>query len=176
MKYLLVGLGNPGDKYRHNRHNAGFMFVDYVIQQTGAGQMKNEKKFDAEIAEVSLKGDKALVAKPQSYMNRSGDVVRKIAEFYKIAAENIIVAHDDLDIPLGKYKIQSGTSPQLHNGITSIDTALGTREYMRIRIGIENRGAENRPSGEDYVLGDFTSDERQVIEDLFPSILARIED
>lgn len=175
MKYVLVGLGNPGDKYRNNRHNVGFMFVDYVIKQVEETEMKNEKKFDAEIAEISFKGDKALVTKPQSYMNRSGAVVRKIADFYKIDSENIIVIHDDLDIPLGKYKIQSGTSPQLHNGITSIDTALGTREYMRVRIGIENRGAENRPSGEDFVLGDFTSDERRVIEDLFPSILARIE-
>ncbi len=174
MKHLLVGLGNPGDKYRNNRHNAGFMFIDYLVKRSDSEELKNEKKFEAEIGEISLKGRKSLVAKPQSFMNRSGDVVRQIADFYKINVENIIIIHDDLDIPIGKYKVQSGTSPQLHNGITSIDKSLGTREYTRVRIGIENRGTENRPSGEDYVLSDFTLEERQVIEDLFPQIFDKI--
>ncbi len=174
MKYLIVGLGNPSDKYRNNRHNVGFMFVDYVVTKTESEKPKNEKKFDAEIAEIPFKGGKALVAKPQSYMNRSGDVVHKISDFYKIAVANIMVVHDDLDIPLGRFRIHIGTSPLTHNGIASIDEALGTKGYTRIRIGIENREAVNHPSGEDYVLSDFTQDEQKIIEDLFPQIWDRI--
>lgn len=152
---LLVGLGNPGEKYQHNRHNIGFMFADF---------MKNNER---------MKHEKWIILKPQNYMNRSGEEVSKTAHFYKIEPEDIFVAHDDLDIPLGKFKIQKGTGPKLHNGISSIEQLLGTNDFWRIRIGVENRG-DNRISGEVYVLQDFTNEERQTITSLFPEISTRL--
>lgn len=152
---LLVGLGNPGEKYQNNRHNVGFMFADFMK--------------DSEV----VKREKWIILKPQSYMNRSGEEVSRAAHFYKIDPENIFVAHDDLDIPLGKFKIQKGTGPKLHNGISSIEKLLGEKDFWRVRIGVENRG-ENRVSGESYVLQNFTPEERQIMTRTCTEILMRL--
>lgn len=168
---IVVGLGNPGERYANNRHNVGFMAVDKMAD--GEWQMANgqkpmrESKFGAMIQKS---GDLMLV-KPQRFMNNSGEVVREIVNFYKISTADLWVIHDDLDLPLGQFKIQAGIGPKVHNGVNSIEEALGKNDFWRVRIGIDNRpaGAARTP-GEDYVLADFTEEERQVIDRVIASL------
>lgn len=178
---LIVGLGNPGKKYENNRHNVGFMLADRLIEYLHTQEqipIKHETKFDCIFARVQLETEAFIVSKPQTYMNRSGQAVSKIMQYYKVPLENLYIAHDDLDILLGKYKIQKGTGPKLHNGITSIESVLGTKDFWRVRIGVENRSEENRIPGEAYVLQDFTEEERKVtkgvINEIINKLVARI--
>ncbi len=154
---LIVGLGNPGKKYQNNRHNVGQMFIDYL-----ATKFKNNKVKELKFFKTSV------------FMNESGKEVKKITMNHELSATNLYVAHDDLDIPIGKFKIVLGRGPQLHNGLESIETALGTNEFWRIRIGVENRTPENRPSGEEYVLSDFTKEEKEIISKTFSIIADRL--
>lgn len=158
---LVIGLGNPGGKYQNNRHNVGFMFIDFL-----ANKLDKLDQFDQ--SHVKL-------IKPQSFMNRSGADVKKIIAKWKLEIENLIVVHDDLDIPLGKFKIQKGTGPFLHGGITSIEDQLGTKDFWRVRIGIDNREPDNRIDGESYVLQDFTPEEQIIIQQVFPKIEMRLK-
>lgn len=135
--YLIVGLGNPGEKYKNTRHNLGFEVVEEFGRKEGskwkiAGGWQEEKKFKAEI----LKGDGVILAKPTTYMNRSGFAVAPIAQFYKIKPENIIVVHDELDLPLGHIKVRTGGSDAGHHGIESVIEMLGTEKFIRVRLGI----------------------------------------
>ncbi|PIS15544.1 aminoacyl-tRNA hydrolase, partial [Candidatus Roizmanbacteria bacterium CG09_land_8_20_14_0_10_41_9] len=158
---LIVGLGNPGKKYENNRHNVGYMFVDfYVNELTGSRvhEFRFNKTLQSELPMVKKDGKTILFAKPQTFMNRSGEAVKKIMDFYKIPLESVFIAHDDLDIPLGKFHIQKAVGPKLHNGITSVEERLGTKEFTRIRIGIENRSPEDRIPGEAYVLQNFSEE------------------
>lgn len=171
---LYVGLGNPGEKYLKNRHNVGFVFIDRIVDEiiaSGTAKFKANKKLESEIAEVSVSGSKWIFAKPQTYMNLSGKAVGRILSYYKISSQRLTVAHDDLDIMLGSYKIQQGSGPKMHNGITSVEDALRTKDFRRVRIGIENRTQENRVTGEEYVLSNFTSQEYSVLSlKVFPKI------
>lgn len=174
---LIVGLGNPEKEYKHNRHNVGFMFLDsYVNELTGSRvhKFKFNKTFQSELLIVKKDGKTILLAKPKTFMNRSGDAVKRIKDFYKIPLDAVFIAHDDLDIPLGKFHIQKGVGPKLHNGIVAIEEKLGTKEFFRIRIGIENRPPENRPSGEAYVLQDFHKEEADRIRGVFPNIASQL--
>jgi PTH1 family peptidyl-tRNA hydrolase len=168
---LMVGLGNPGNEYAKNRHNVGFMFVEFFTKKIDASASFNiHNKFNANIAELNHEGEKYLVAEPQTYMNRSGETVSRLAAFYKIKPEDIIVAHDDLDILLGKSKIQMANGPKLHNGLASIEQLFGTANFWRIRIGVESRTGEYRPSGEEFVLQDFTREEKLLLQESFEKI------
>lgn len=167
----IVGLGNPGPEYEKNRHNVGFMFADFVRHGTFA----YDKYLLADTATISLKDQEILIAKPQTFMNRSGDATKKIIMRHHVKpSTDLFVAHDDLDIPLGKFKIQLASGPKLHNGLESIEHAIGSPQFWRIRIGVENRTAENRIPGEKFVLQNFTSDEKQAIREIFPKIYARL--
>lgn len=177
---LIVGLGNPGEKYLKNRHNVGSMFVDYLASHSivpsdggerGEGLFKFDKYMQAEITVLS----DFIFAKPQTFMNKSGIAVKQIVARYGLrVAGDLFVAHDDLDIPLGKFKIQIGTGPKLHNGLDSIDNSLGTKEYYRIRIGVENRGERKIP-GETYVLQNFMEDEKELLQNTFKEIEERLK-
>ena len=158
---IFIGLGNPGEKYKNNRHNVGFILINYLISHLDIQgvSVKTFEKFDSEISEVVINNKKCLFVKPQSFMNNSGIVVKKILDFFKKPIENLTVIHDDLDIPLGKFKIQNASGPKLHNGIISIEQNLKTNNFKRIRIGIENRDPQNNIDGETYVLSDFTKEE-----------------
>lgn len=139
---LVVGLGNPGADYRATRHNFGFMALDALAHRLES-QWTAEKKYNAETAEISLgNARKALLVKPQTFMNRSGEAVARIAQFYKIAPENIWVMYDDLDLPLGSIRVRQGGASGGHHGIESLEKSLGTSAFARIRLGI--RGAELR--------------------------------
>jgi len=157
---LIVGLGNPEDKHKNNRHNSGFLVVNELARLLLEEEWSSVKKFQSLI--IKHKGSFILV-KPQTFMNNSGKVVKKLIDQYKIESSDLWVIHDDLDIVLGDYKIQKGKGPKLHKGIESIEEKLGKTDYWRVRIGIENRSAENKISGETYVLQDFTEKEVEVI-------------
>lgn len=132
---LIIGLGNPGDKYKNNRHNVGYLFVDWA-----------------------KRGVKTNV-----FMNDSGSFVK--------GKEDFVIVHDDLDLPLGRYKIQFGKGPELHYGVQSIENELGTKDFWRIRIGVDNRDPANRTPGDQYVLEDFTTDEKEILKGVFDAIL-----
>ncbi len=172
---LIVGLGNPGEKYQNNRHNVGFMFVDYLINHYQVTNVKYNKYLLSEITETTIDNEKVVLTKPQTFMNNSGVALKKSIENWSLKIENLLVAHDDLDIPLGKFKIQQGTGPILHRGINSIEKALKEKNFFRIRIGVDNRTPGSSFPGEAYVLENFKSEERRVIEQTFPLILNRLK-
>lgn len=144
---LIVGLGNPGQKYKNNRHNVGFMVVD-------------------ELAKLNLPD--VVLFKPQKFMNRSGQEVKKLVEKWKGATlPDLYVIHDDLDIELGKFKISFGKGPKVHNGLRSIYEQLGTKDFWHVRIGIDNRLKTGfKGTGEEYVLENFRPEEREIIEEV----------
>ncbi len=154
---LIVGLGNPGEQYKNNRHNVGYLFIDYL---THYPELKTHNKI--------------ILAKPTTFMNRSGHSIQQLIENFKLKIENLYIVHDDLDIPLGKWKLQKGVGPKLHNGLLSIEERLDTKDFWRIRIGVENRSPEQPISGEAYVLQDFTQEERTTVDSLFPAIAQRL--
>ncbi len=169
---LLIGLGNPGEKYVRNRHNVGFMFCDFFLSRIAPDlPFKFDKFSKAEVA----KTEQLVIIKPQTFMNRSGESVRKMMIDDKtIKPDALFVAHDDLDIPLGKFKIEKGHGPKLHNGLESIETCIGTKDFSRIRIGVDNRTPENRIPGEAYVLQNFTQEEETVLDQMFSQIYDRL--
>lgn len=161
----IVGLGNPGSKYVKNRHNVGFMVVDSLADKNGVQDWKEEKKFNALVSQINLKGEKALLVKPLTMMNLSGETVSKILNFYKESPENLTVIYDDLDLPVGKLRIRDSGSAGTHNGMKSIIQHLGTENFRRIRIGTEGRGTTS-PKEQDttsYVLSNFTKEEEPLI-------------
>lgn len=168
--FLIVGLGNPGIKYQNNRHNIGFQFIDFIAKLLNCRIVKN-KKNNLTVKQFS---NKIILAKPQTFMNLSGPPVKKLIENYKLKNENLIIVHDDLDIPLGKFKIQKAVGPQLHNGIESIEKTLKTINFLRIRIGIDNRQQTGPMNGENYVLQDFHPNEKKIIDQIMPKIFNQL--
>lgn len=170
---LIVGLGNPGEKYANTRHNAGFVVLDEIQKILSFEQFQPNKKFNAEISEGILNGEKIILAKPQTFMNLSGQSVQAIMAFYKISIEDLIVLHDDLDIELGAVKISADSSAAGHNGVQSIFDTLGTQKIKRVRIGIE--GAEKKKdrimAGVDFVLQSFSTEELESIKNLSAEII-----
>jgi PTH1 family peptidyl-tRNA hydrolase len=152
---LVAGLGNPGPEYAGTRHNIGFMVVDHLAAQFGSTWEKSTK-WDA----LTTRHGDTLLAKPISFMNRSGYPLIAIAQFYKIAAPEILVVLDDLDLPLGRIRIRPGGGTGGHNGLESIIMQFATEEIPRLRIGI---GAARRDGGVDYVLGRFFEEERPLV-------------
>lgn len=158
--YLIVGLGNPGAEYANTRHNVGFMAADALHHEYGFGAYR--EKFNGLIAEGKIDGEKIYLLKPQTYMNLSGNSVVKAANFYKILPENIIVIHDDMDLPVGKMKAKCGGGAGGHNGLKSIDAAI-TPNYNRIRIGVGHpQGAGDAVVH--HVLSGFSKADKELVE------------
>jgi PTH1 family peptidyl-tRNA hydrolase len=155
MRFLIVGLGNPGKQYENTRHNIGFWVIDELARRWNISQFKMERK--ALVADGSINGKRVLLVKPQTYMNLSGQAVRGIMDFYKLDAEQMIVAHDDLDIPLGSLRLRQAGSAGGQNGVKDIIRHLGTQDFKRVRLGI------SRPPGRmdisAYVLQAFGGDD-----------------
>lgn len=180
---LIIGLGNPGKQYEKTRHNAGFMAVDFLMDKIDLGSFKRQSKFKAEIAEGIIGGKKIIIAKPQTYMNNSGEAVQLLQSFYKIDPEDIIVVYDELDLPLGKIRVRDEGSSAGHNGIKSIIEKLGTDKFMRIRIGIKNEKAGKIPArfgsarrADKFVLSRFSILERiNFKKEILPQVLQEIE-
>lgn len=156
--FLIVGLGNPGKEYENTRHNVGFMVLDKFAHINNLDFNRN--KFNGLYAEGLINNQKTILLKPQSYMNLSGEVVKKFVDFYKIPIENILIIHDDLDIELGKYKLKTNSSSGGHNGLKNIELHLSTKDYKRLKIGISNN---KNYDTKDYVLGKFSIEEKELL-------------
>lgn len=153
---LIVGLGNPGSKYEGTRHNVGFQVIDRLADEAGAASARS--KFDGLVWECSLEGQKTLLLKPQTFMNRSGGSVRKAVDFYQIPVEDVLVVCDDFNLPLGRLRIRGSGSDGGQNGLADVIRCLGTDEVPRLRIGIGP--APERWSPADFVLGKFSAEQR----------------
>jgi len=192
---LIVGLGNPGKQYENTRHNVGFAVVDNfmhvhqvvnsdfdIISDTSDWERFKEV---GEIIKTALDGCDVILLKPLTFMNNSGEAVRAVASFYKIKPIDILVIHDDLDIPLGISHLQFCCGPKIHNGVLSVEEKLGTTGFWRLRVGIDNRGRrtedggriseDGKQKGELYVLEEFTSGEQQILKKITPQLAAKAE-
>jgi PTH1 family peptidyl-tRNA hydrolase len=175
---FIIGLGNPGKQYKTTRHNIGFMMVDKIKEKYNFPDFEFNKKFNAEIVKGNINDNEILLAKPQAFMNNSGETVRTVLDFYKLSLDNIIVIHDDLDIAIGKYRIATESSSAGHNGVQDIIEKLGTKKFHRIRIGIgqEQDGAPVcRIDASDFVLQNFSEEELKMIESISGDVLREIE-
>jgi PTH1 family peptidyl-tRNA hydrolase len=163
--HLIVGLGNPGDKYSRNRHNIGFMAADAIASRHGFPAFR--EKFKGLIAEGSIGGDKVLILKPQTWMNSSGESVEAVAQFYKLSPADITVIYDEIDLVPGKSRIKRGGGNGGHNGLRSIDPRIGT-DYRRVRLGVGHPGHKDRVMP--HVLGDFSKADREWLDPLLAAL------
>lgn len=157
---LVIGLGNPGREYDKTRHNIGYMFLDYI---TGNAKFVQNKKFNAMEYEMVINNEKVLFIKPTTFMNLSGEAVAKYANFYKVAPSDILVIQDDLDMDTGKYKLLYNRGDGGHNGIKNIILNLGSRAFLRLKIGISKANIDTK----DYVLGKLNKEEQKIIDKVF---------
>ena len=159
---IIVGLGNPGPKFKDTRHNVGFQAVDKFKEKNNFPDFKLSKKFNAEISEGLLNEEEVILAKPQTYMNESGGAIKKIIGYWKLDIGNLIVVHDDIDLETGKIKISAGRGSAGHKGIESIIRELGTNNFSRIRIGIEPEDKTKKAL--ELVLKGFDKKEKEKID------------
>ncbi len=169
---LIAGLGNPGQGYAHNRHNIGFMCLSHFAKTQGI--RFDSKQGRARIGTGEVAGNKVVLAKPQTYMNQSGQSISLLVKKFNVSINNLIVIHDDLDLPLGKIRIRQSNSSGGHKGIDSIIAELGSRDCCGIRVGIGRPATDTAEISEadviDYVLGDFTPDEEKLIAEVIPRV------
>lgn len=174
--WLVVGLGNPGPAYAHNRHNVGFRIADVLADRAGV-RFSRHRRAVAAVAEGRLGGvpggPKLVLAKPMTYMNLSGGPVVGLVNFYKIPRERIVVVHDELDIPYGQLRLKLGGGEGGHNGLRSVSSALGSRDYLRVRFGIGRPPGRQDPA--DYVLSDFSTAERKELDFLIDRAADAVE-
>lgn len=171
-KWLIVGIGNPGEKYANNRHNIGFMCLDEFSRTHKISLAKS--RYRAKTGEGQIEGKEVVLAKPLTFVNLSGEAVGKLVRKYGVKPEYLIVVLDDLDLPLGRIRLRVGGSSG-HNGIKSIVANIGTEEFIRLRVGIgrpeeEDVGKSDRGDVINHVLGDFSPDERKLIGKLLPTV------
>ena len=166
---LVVGLGNPGEEYKNTRHNAGFLVAEALLEQIRS--LKSQ----------TLNKSKIQIFKSQDFMNESGNFVKDLTVRYSLSPNNLYIIHDDLDIKLGEFKIQFGRGPKDHNGLKSIDEALGTDQYWHVRIGIENRpermgspASAKATAGEKYVLQNFTTEEMKKLRTVIKEVCKKL--
>jgi PTH1 family peptidyl-tRNA hydrolase len=159
---LLVGLGNPGKEYEKTRHNLGFMTVDNIAKAYNES-FNLEKKFKAEIAEVFISGEKVILAKPQTFMNKSGEAVQAIIAYYNISTDRVWVIYDDIDLELGSVRVRDKGSSGGHRGVQSIIDNIGTENFIRFRLGIRSEHCDEL-STEEVVLQRFCGDETKYVQ------------
>ncbi len=169
--WLVVGLGNPGPEYARNRHNVGFMVADLLAERLG--RLGFRAKFGGELAQAQLAGEKLVLLKPQSYMNVSGQVVARARAFFQVEPDRLVVIHDDLDLPFPRVKVKLGGGHGGHNGLRSIFSDLGTQEFVRVRVGIGR--PPPRMDAADYVLQDFSREERRELDFVVPEAADAVE-
>jgi PTH1 family peptidyl-tRNA hydrolase len=168
---LIVGLGNPGREYAGNRHNVGFDCVDLLAEKHGISLDKSQHKARLGMGQVA--GRHAILLKPQTYVNDSGEAVGAVARYYKVAPGDVLVIYDDLDLPQGTIRLRPGGSSGGHNGIKSIIEHLGTQAFPRVRIGIGRPPGRMEPK--DYVLQDFSAAEREAMAEVFDRVVDAVE-
>jgi PTH1 family peptidyl-tRNA hydrolase len=166
---LLVGLGNPGPEHAKQRHNIGFLALDRIVERHGFGPWS--KRFQGLFAEGRVNGEKVLALKPQTFMNRSGDSVQQAVHFYKLPVDDVVVLYDELDLVPGKVRVKLGGGAAGHNGIRSIDAALGP-DFWRVRLGIGHPGHKDRVTG--YVLQNFAKADQDWVVSLLDAVADEI--
>jgi PTH1 family peptidyl-tRNA hydrolase len=167
-RWLIAGLGNPGEQYARNRHNLGFLVADELAERAGVRFKRDRSR--AQVATGRLAGVPVILAKPMTFMNLSGRPVAALRAFYKVPGDRIVVIHDELDIPFDTIRLKLGGGDNGHNGLRSVTTALGSRDYYRVRIGIGRPPGRMDPA--DFVLRDFSAAEREAL----PVLLSRSAD
>lgn len=177
---LIVGLGNPGEKYADTRHNVGFVLLDRLREKWDFPDFKMEKKFQAELSQGEQNGEKTILAKPQTFMNLSGEAVKSIMDFYKLSPADLLVLHDELDLKVGSFKVATDSRSAGHNGVQNIIDAIGTQKFIRLRIGIGQADVADdasacRLGAHDFVLGRLTEAEREKINSQEELILGAVE-
>lgn len=181
---LIVGIGNPEEKYAETRHNVGFMFLDMVAKKLDANDFAEDKKLNALVSKTKMDKTPLVLAKPLSYVNKSGEVVSKLAKFYKVKPADIIIVQDDLDIEFGHCKNSFDKNSGGHKGIESIIKALKTKKFYRIRIGLgvraldkarEQSEAKRDEFVQDFVLSKFTPAGRETLKEVFKDCWQRLE-
>jgi len=175
---LIVGLGNPGRHYVNNRHNVGFKCVDMFAREHGISL--NQRRARSKLGTVEIANTRIVLAKPQTFMNLSGEAVSALVRRYRLSSQDILVIYDDLDLPLGKIRIREKGSPGGHNGLKSIISRLGTQDFPRIRVGISPaEGSDNAAAPEvdaiEHVLSDFSDAEKTVMREVYLRVAAAIE-
>ncbi len=169
---LIFGLGNPGKSYENTRHNVGFSLIDFIAKKNNL-TFKSDRKFNSLYSEYFVSGEKVLLIKPLSYMNLSGTVVKKYVQFYNVDIKNILIIQDDLDMKLGKIRVAFNSSSGGHNGIKSIIENLGTKEFLRLKIGISNN---KEIDTKDFVLDNFSVEERLVLNNSYLKLENIVDD
>jgi len=167
--YLVIGLGNPGDEYRHTRHNVGFDVINLMADKYNVSV--NRIKFKGLCGDINISGEKVILLKPNTYMNLSGECVREAASFYKIPNENIIIIYDDISLDVGKLRIRGKGSAGGHNGIKSIISNISSNIFPRIKIGVGQPERSLIP----YVLGRFSGEDRILVEKTFEASIKAVE-
>jgi PTH1 family peptidyl-tRNA hydrolase len=167
-RWIVVGLGNPGARYEKTRHNLGAMVLDALAKRTGAGLRSH--KSGCLTDETKLAGERVVLARPTSYMNESGRPVGALMRWYKAEPERLIVVHDELDIPFDEVRVKLGGGVAGHNGLRSVASHLGTKDFIRVRVGVSR--PPGRQDAADYVLSEFSSNERKVL----PEVVERAAD
>ena len=157
---LIVGLGNPGPEYAETRHNAGFRFLDAVLR--GGGSLRHEARFSADVGRCVVDGKEVWLLAPQTFMNRSGESVSTFAHYYKIPPTEILVAHDEIDLPPGTVRLKVGGGSGGHNGLSDVTEKLSSPDYARLRIGVGHPGSVAQVVN--YVLRKSTADEQTLID------------
>jgi PTH1 family peptidyl-tRNA hydrolase len=171
--HLIVGLGNPGAKYERTRHNIGFQLMERLAEKWQA-EWKLEKKFQASVARVTRDGAEAILARPQTFMNASGEAVGPLSVFYRVPPEKLLVAVDDADLPLGEIRLRASGSSGGHHGLESIEQHMGTRGFARLRMGI-GRTTDGRREITGYVLAPFTKAEAALVEEVLKAAAGQVE-
>ncbi len=168
---LIVGLGNPGKQYENTRHNMGFFYIDKYADKKGV--IINKEKFNGLYAEFNCNNEKIILLKPLSYINLSGEVIKKYVDYFNIDLKNMLIICDDLDTELGKYRLRATGSSGGHNGLKNIEALLNTKDYYRLKIGISN---DKLIDTKDYVLSKINNDDMQVVNDNSEIICNIIDD
>jgi PTH1 family peptidyl-tRNA hydrolase len=170
---LIVGLGNPGREYADTRHNAGFRFLDALLEGTGV-PLRREPRIEGDVGRIAVAGKEIWLLRPATFMNRSGEAVSRLARYYKIPATEILVAHDDLDLLPGTVRLKQGGGDGGHNGLSDVTEKLGTPEYLRVRIGIGHPG----PGADvvSYVLRKAPANEQELIDTAIERARTHLED
>jgi PTH1 family peptidyl-tRNA hydrolase len=180
---LIIGIGNPDPQYLQTRHNVGFLFLDYLAKKIGANDLVEDKKSNALISKSKIEKTSVVLAKPLCYVNKSGEVVAKLARFYKVKPKDVIVVQDDLDIEFGSFKNSFEKNSGGHKGIESVIKSLKTNKFHRLRIGTSVRALEKAREQSDtkrdkfvmeFVLGKFSPKDQEVVKKMFPKIYDRL--
>lgn len=172
---LIIGLGNPEPEYQTTRHNTGFLVIDKLTSDFSLRTTAFDKKTNSEISKGTINKKRVIIAKPQTHMNNSGVAVRALLDFYKLKPENLIVIHDDKDIPLGEMRVQTNRGPAGHNGVKSIIEHLGTQNFTRIRVGIAPAGPNKIKNTGNFVLDKFTAEEKKISKKVIENAVKEIK-